>query len=81
MGQNMKESEAEARARGHLARLLELRSVAAPYPMVYRNQELADDCCWFEFRFPNQCWIGASWVIAVRKADGSVAYFGTDGSE
>jgi len=74
-------NEAEARARGHLADLLELRAVQAPFSISLHNKALAEESYWFTFRFPGECWIGAGWVIAIRKTDGSLAYFGTDGGE
>ncbi len=77
----MNNSQAEACARGHLASMLELHAVGAPLSIALRNKVLVDECYWFGFHFPDECWIGASWVIGVRKADGSLAHFGTDGSE
>lgn len=77
----MKKKEAETYARNHLASKLELCSVSPPLSIGLRNKTLADDCYWFDFRFPDECWIGGGWVIGVRKTDGSLAYFGMDGME
>ena len=74
-------NEAETRARGHLANLLELRAVHVPFSISLNNRALAKESYWFSFCFPDECWIGADWVIAIRKTDGSLAYFGTDGGE
>ena len=77
----MTQSEAEAMARSHLARQLELSPTEPPRAFRFHHGALADDCVWFSFNFPNECWIGAGWVIGIKKSDGSMAYFGTDGAE
>ena len=47
----MKKKEAETYARNHLASKLELFSVSPPLSIGLRNETLADDCYWFDFRF------------------------------
>jgi hypothetical protein len=64
-----------------LATMLELTEITAPHLCELQNPSWVEECHWFSFSFPGECWIGAGWVIAVRKSDGSVAYFGTDGGQ
>ena len=70
---------AEAIARAQLGELLEVHPVAAP--LLYGFGESASDCNWFGVSFPNDRKMGAGHVIGIRKSDGSVAYFGSDGGE
>lgn len=77
----MNKQDAKEIARKQLADLLELDSVMVPRYAEFSKREPGDECYWFSFRFPKQCWIGAGWVIGIRKSNGSVAYFGMDGSE
>lgn len=76
----MTNAEAKAVARRHLAEMLELSPAAAP--LLYSPPgPMGEECYWFSFRFPNECWIGAGWLIGVRKSDGALTYFGADGGE
>ena len=77
----MNEDSAEKCARDHLARRMELHPISEPLHLVLRDPSLANDCYWFDIRFPNEYGIGAGWVIGVRKTDGILAYFGTDSDE
>ena len=66
-------------ARSQLAQMLEVHPV--PPPFLYGFKGPASDCNWFGVSFPDERRIGGGHVIAIRKSDGSVAYFGPDGGE
>jgi hypothetical protein len=77
----MTKKEALIVARGHLAQALKLSPTQAPLAFSNQNPAFAEDCHWFSFGFPHELRLGAGQVIGIRKADGSVAYCGTDGGE